>query len=690
MTDDNGAFADFWNDLLREAEVYGEPQHACFFQMFSQIAAENGDCIDLTYTPVRKEGTQGYQVDGYAVDKDRAELYLAICDFRTEEDQQTLNQSQLEVLYKRVERFVKFSQDPAFINSLEETSPTFEAAHTIYERYPIVKRVRIIIFSNARLVARKKSVDSKEVNQKTYTYNLLDFGRYTDIQNSRSGSEPIEIDISELNGTPLACLPASLDTSDYSSFLVVMPGQLLSKIYGLYGARLLEQNVRTFLQAKTKVNKGIITTLERSPNMFFAYNNGLTATASAVEIEPLDNGMPGICSIRNFQIVNGGQTTASILYAQDNKSADLSQAFVQMKLSVVEDELIEAIVPRISRFANTQNKISESDFFSSHPFHLEMEKISRRLPTPQKAGSFSTSKWFYERARGQYKDQLAYGTAKNKKKFEAEYPKDQWIVKTDLAKYELSYECKPHIVSQGAQKCFMNFADIVGKAWDEKPAQFNESYYKEAVAKAILFRWADKMVARSDWYKEDRGHKANIVTYTIAWMVNNIRVDSGKCLDLQKIWNSQDLTEDLKDALAYCSPMIAVKIKDTPSNVKNIGEYCKQQACWAAVSKVEIDLPIYLDAALVGKSEIKQQKKDAVAIKKMDDEIDFETYLLQLIPHLSDLVGFADSRSLLSPNSSRALNKLLRADINLNISEKKALKNLLVQLDKEGYELIFE
>ena len=680
------AFDEFLDDLTREAHTFGDPLPECFFRCYSQIAADNGDCIDLTYTPVRKEGILGHQIDGYALDVDQGELYLATCDFRTDTELETLNQGQIDSLFKSAERFLKAAQSPDYVNKLEETSPAFEAAYPIFFHYNIIKRVRLIIFSNARFVARKKSINSKEISGKTFTYNLLDFTRYADIIGSRNGSEPIEIDLLEINGSPLPCLNAYTGSSDFASYLIVMPGELLAKIYGLYGPRLLEQNVRTFLQAKTKVNKGIIMTLEQSPEMFFAYNNGLTATASDLEMKELPGGIPAISLIKNFQIVNGGQTTASILYAKDNRNADLQRVFVQMKLSVLAENLIEKYVPKIARYANTQNKISEADFFSTHQFHIELEKISRRLASPQKAGALTTTKWFYERARGQYKDKRAYGTAADNRRFEAEFPIEQRIEKTDLAKYELSFDCQPHIVSRGAQKCFMSFAETIDKAWTDNPNNFNEGYFKESVAKTIVFRWTDQMIASSEWYKEDRGYKAQIVTYTIAWIVNHAKKVGGLSIDLQQIWSKQEPSDGLKKTLEVCAPAIAEKIKDAPSNVKNIGEYCKLQACWFAVSNLQINLPVDFKKALIDNTIIKQQKKDEIAVKIIDNEIDFEKYLLGLIPHLVEIRSFANANDLLTPKSNSALTKLALGKININYAEKDALKKLFAKMTEEGYE----
>lgn len=315
-----------------------------------------------------------------------------------------------------------------------------------------------------------------------------------------------------------------------------------------------------------------------------------------------------------------------------------------------------------------------------------MEKISRRLSAPQKEGAFAASKWFYERARGQYKNKFSYGKLSEKRKFETEFPSDQVVVKTDLAKYALTFECMPHLVSQGAQKCFMHFADKIGKGWEESPDSYNEGYFKDIIAKTIIFRWTDKMVAQSQWYREDRGYKAQIVTYTIAWLVNHLK-DGGKYhLDLQQIWNKQTLCEGLRTTLEILAPPIYMKIKEAPPNVKNLGEYCKQQACWATVSSLKVELPETLKTALIHTDQLKQIKKDDVAIKKIDNGIEFDTKLLELMPIVNEIREFASSRSLLSPASNAALSKINSGNILISASEKKALALLFQRMKEIGYE----
>lgn len=588
------SYRELWEDLFLEADASACPQQEAFFSLYARMAAECGECSDLNYTPVKKDGRGGYQVDGYSLEHETGELYLALCDFRPSSDLETLNVAQIEALVQRVKSFLDLAIKPDFIQALEETSPAFEAAYPVYSNLRVIRRIRILIFSNARLATRRPPEAIDQIVGLPAVFSVLDFTRYDAMRRSLGQVEPIELDVTELNGSPLPCLKTQSDTGDYEAYLVAMPGPLLATIYSLYGPRLLEQNVRTFLQAKTKVNRGIIETITSAPGRFFAYNNGITATASGLGTTRLSDGSLGIASIRNLQIVNGGQTTASVLYAKDRSGADLQRVLIPMKLSVVSPGQIEEMVPKISRYANTQNKINEADFFSSHPFHIALEQISRRLIAPPKPGFLSGSKWFYERARGQYKDQLAYGAPAARNKFEHEYPKDQKIDKTELGKYELTFLCQPNVVSLGEQKCFVEFAELVGKEWDQNPASFDDDWFKRAVAKALIFRWTDRMVAGSEWYKSDRGFKAQIVTYTIAWLVSYLAKVRKSEIAYDMIWGAQTISDELDRTLQQIARQIAKAIKQTPPNVKNVGEYCKQEACWSAIQKTEFRVPAEL------------------------------------------------------------------------------------------------
>lgn len=359
-----------------------------------------------------------------------------------------------------------------------------------------------------------------------------------------------------------------------------------------------------------------------------------------------------------------------------------------MKLSVVDPQKVEEIVPKISRFANTQNRISEADFFSSHQFHVQMEKISRRFSAPPKSGSLAPTKWFYERARGQYKDASAYGSAAERRKFNVEFPRNQVVNKTDIAKYWTTFECLPHLVSRGAQKCFLEFAEGVNKIWEKKPEVFNEGYFRTVMAKAIVFRETDRLVGHSDWYKADRGYKANIVTYSIAWLVNHLKLEREQAIDLQAIWNQQELPDELATILLYVAQKVASAIKETPEGIRNVSEYAKQQQCWAKISKLEIPLAADLDSCTIDLGEVKQQEKEQIAIGRLDRQIEFERDLVALQPQIPQIREYAKTRRLLSPRSSAALDKVERLNLPISRAETNALRHLFENLKESGLDLL--
>ena len=293
-----------------------------------------------------------------------------------------------------------------------------------------------------------------EFRGRPVAYSVWDATRLHKLEASSLAREDIVVDLDD-HGGPVPILPAHMPGSPYGAYLSVFPGAVLASIYDRWEARLLESNVRVFLQARGNVNKGIRTTIEDEPQMFFAYNNGITATAEAIETEERDGGTV-MTRIRNLQIVNGGQTTASI-HAALRAKKDLSGVFVQAKLSIVDAEQAERIVPDISRYANSQNRIAAADFFSNHPFHMRMEDISRRIYAPAREGAFTQSRWFYERARGQFADRRSGLTAAETRKFDLEHPRAQVFTKTDLAKAEMTWRRQPDVVSKGAQKNFAFF-----------------------------------------------------------------------------------------------------------------------------------------------------------------------------------------------------------------------------------------
>ena len=620
MSDDIDQFyQDFFQDIRSSADANGDFLEASFVERFCGYLIDAGE-FD-TYDAGHYRAAKGMRVDGYAGDpiEELGVLTLFISDFNQDDKLATLTKTDMTAIFKRLENFYIRARDPNFCYELEETSTGFGIAEMISSRVDDINRVRFFLLSNRKLSERVTGVQEGEIDGQPVTYHVWDFSRLNRMVASGKGKEDMDIDLVEEYQETIPCLPAHLSHGSYEAYLAVVPGNLLATIYDKWGTRLLEQNVRCFLQARSNVNKGIRNTILAEPEMFFAYNNGITATAEAVELVN-SNGLQAIKSIKNLQIVNGGQTTASIFAARKKDKAELDSVFVQMKLSVIPQEKTVEVVPKISEYANSQNRVNAADFFANHPYHVRVEEFSRRLWAPSAEGSFKETKWFYERARGQYLDEQALKTPAQKKKFQEEYPRAQMFSKTDLAKYENVWRLIPNTVSQGAQKNFGNFAGDIGKGWDTKKVEFNELYYKCLIGKAIMFRRLEKLISNLDWYKEDPGYRANIVAYTLSWLGHHAE-EAGKTINFLEVWEKQDLTPAIVSAMGIVSKKIRDSLVDTPTGISNVTEWAKKPGCWERIKVLDIPVSSDFEHELIKVSEMKEQKKSASKIQKIDDGI---------------------------------------------------------------------
>ena len=651
-----------------------------FVEEFSMTAADSGDAPDLFQVEILKDGNFGYQVNAYNFDQEVGELTLAVGDTEFSDVLSSFNRQHAEKYIKRAVRFFNNCKKSTFIDELEESSDAYELAAHIHENINFVKRVRVLFFSPG-VSTIQKPLEFEHVDGIDFSRNVFDIVRYHNILSNLATSEDYEIELSDFGVDSIPLLPASI-TDGYQSYMAVMPGELLAQIYALYGGKLLEQNVRVFLQARTKVNKGIIDTIQNAPDHFFAYNNGLTVTAAEIVTKEI-NGVHHLTKVTNLQIVNGGQTTASILYARDKNKSDLSSVSIQMKLNVTHTDASSDLVKNISRFSNTQNAVREADFFSNHAFHVFMENKSQRIETPRRNDIGVRNKWFYERARGQYKDKQAYMTPKKREQFLAEFPRSQLIDKTGLAKYFMSLDMKPHIVTQGAQKCFLEFATLISNLWKKNAANFNDETYKEFIAKSILFIETDKAVAQSTWYKENRGYKAEIVTYTIAVVADAItKMDLS--IDYKKVWEQQGFGQEQLYEIVSIAERVRKIITDPPPTTSNIREYCKRPQCWEDIKKRNLaDGSNLLQSLTIEKFEVKQRKTEAKKQGEEDLELQFEIFLLNLVSSgkLIEVKTLAQRSSLMTPNADSAFRKLERQSPNLNHAEKDALKRIFKELE---------
>jgi hypothetical protein len=609
--------AEFFQEIASSAGANGNFKPVAFFERVAEHVIGTGELETADYVPWIS-GRKDARVDGYAGDPRDADgvLTLIICDFQSSPELGRLGSGDIAIIFERLVRFTRQVRDPAFRAALEESSPVYGLADMIAARWASLAKIRLMLFTNRELRARVDGIKAGEIDGVEATYNVWDIARLHRLVMSGRAQEDRDIDLVTDFGGAIPALPANLGNSTYDAFIMVVPGRQLAAIYDRWGPRLLEQNVRSFLQARGSVNKGIRRTIDADPDMFFAYNNGLTATAEAIEPElPDSDGVLMITKIKNLQIVNGGQTTASIHAASKAKGSDLSRVSVQMKLSIVSPERAEEVVPRISEYANSQNKVNAADFFANHPFHIELEKLSRRIYVPSPDGGFIQTKWFYERARGQYADERGRRTEAQRKKFDVEFPKSQLLTKTDLAKFLGVWPGQPHVVARGAQKNFVEFAKQIGETWETRKDDYNEAFFRQCVAKAIIFRETEQIVSDQPWYTGG-GSRAPIVAYAIAKLAHDV-ARRGDAVNLELVWRMQALPKVLRNALEVATAAANSIITQPSVASQSITEWAKQPACWKRLQDLTVEWPEDIDGALVMKGDADGDRRSARLEKKM-------------------------------------------------------------------------
>lgn len=568
----------FAEDLRQEiiSEAHLEGAEALRAEAFTaRMIQELTDAGELDDGQVAFYRSRGMEVCGYSVADEGHRLDLLVAIHTQTVPPETVGRDQVETGFTRMLAFFDRARSD-LANSLEESTAAFDMAVTIRDLNNLEK-VRLFVVTDGRTtVTARPSERRKELE---VSFHVWDITRLHQCITSGQQQESIDIDFVGQFGAPLPCLVAPHTWTDYAAYLAVVPGTVLAETYEEYGTRLLERNVRAFLQTRGKVNQGIKNTILNEPERFLAYNNGISVTASNVEVVRLADGGFGIASVRDLQIVNGAQTTASIHHLARRDKADVSHIHVPAKLTVVAEDQLDQIVPLISRYANSQNKVNEADFEANDPFHIQVEKWSRSVWAPAVGGSQLQTKWFYERARGQYQDSVnREGTPSRVRLFKTVHPSSQRFTKTDLAKFENSWNQLPHLVSLGAEK---NFRHFTLRLANRGRFQVSQAYFERLMAMAILFRRTERIVTQQQF----GGYRANIVTYTIAYLAHT----TTQQIDLDAIWRNQNVSEALADAIETVCYEVREILIDAPGS-GNVTEWCKKEACWHRVRELTVPL----------------------------------------------------------------------------------------------------
>lgn len=544
--------------------------------VFTEVVMQHMCEIGMTFEPVvchysAKVSNANLRLSGYAVSEESDQIDLFVSLYSGVDDIVSVPDSETKSAAEQCLRFLTKCAEGRLTATMDQSTEAYALALTIQECYQNLDQIRVYVLTDRK--ANAKFFKPREIGGKTIKLEVMDIERLHRHWSEGKPRDEITINFSEIAGSPLpcVCVPGGEGTG-YDCALTVIPGQTLFFIYEKFGARLLEANVRSFLSTSKKVNRGIRDTLKANPERFMAYNNGIVVIADEVCWGETTEGGPGILWLKGMQIVNGGQTTASIYFAKKkNSEIDLGCVRVPAKVLILKsDEAVEEenLISDISRYANSQNAVQQADLSANKPFHVAIEKLSTTIYCPD-----GVSRWFYERAAGSYNTLFAReGTTPAKlKKLKDSMPTARKITKTDLAKYINAWGRKPHIVSLGSQK---NFVELMKELEnDSAGAERDSAYFKRLIAKAIIFRTAQKIVRPLF-----QAFQANITAYLVSILACKL----GDRLDLGRIWQQQDLSPELRQQLTIWAGEVS-SLLHSSANGKMVSEWAKKPECWAAI-----------------------------------------------------------------------------------------------------------
>jgi len=547
-----------------------------FTEYIMETLAEAEETEGIRLCPFMKENKNGnldLKINGYAIEDGFESVDLFITHYVDANEIFALRKPDFDGLLKWATKFL----NAALKGHLDDIEPSTEAyglASLIKKYREDFIRVNIFMISNGNIPFDAPKTTIKGFEDIQINIHIWDLERLHRLSQSKYNREPIEIDFKNTLGVTIPCLEMPSENDLYECYLAIVPGNALAALYKNYGTRLLESNVRAFLQQTGKVNRGIRDTIKEEPHMFLPYNNGLASTAMDVVTE-MEGGQKVITGVKDFQIVNGGQTTASLFHTLKKHKADLSEVFVQMKLTVIKDEERKnEIVPFISRYANSQNKVSELDLTSNNAYLVKLEELSRTTYAIDPEDRNKQTIWFFERVKGQYKESLnKEPTAGKQKAFKLKYPTSQKILKSEVAKYMNIYKRIPYHVSKGAQKNYNFYLREAEKEFKKKKP--TRVMWEDIVANALLFKTADRLFGRKN---QDPIGDTNIKSHTVAYTLSLLHEITDGKIDLGSIWAKQMVDEELEIELK--KGLIHIYKFFTSLNVLLISEAAKAEKTW--------------------------------------------------------------------------------------------------------------
>jgi hypothetical protein len=578
------------NDFLLEtqASVRSQMREGALYEelVFSGIVMDHMAEIGMTFEPVEchfegKFVSANLRLSGYAVSEDLDQLDLFVSLYAGVDVPTPIPDSETKTAVEQCLRFLTLCAEGKMAPKLDPSTDVRSLAETLQAIYNDLEQIRVYVITDK--VAKSKSFKTREVGGKAVRLEVMDIERLHRHWSEGKPRDELVVDFNEVSGAPLPCVFVPGENDDYDYALTAVPGEALRLLYERFGARLLEANVRSFLSVKGKgVNAGIQSTLRSAPERFMAYNNGIVVVADEMILGKANDGPSGIARLKGLQIVNGGQTTASLYFTKKKYPAtDLSHVRVPAKIIVMkttDPSKEEALVSDISRYANSQNAVKQSDLSANKPFHVEIEKLSRTIYCPDGVGQ-----WFYERASGSYNTLLTRegSTPAKLKALKDAIPTSRRITKTDLAKYLTAWDRKPDIVSLGSQKNFDRFMASLTPADGQEIPLPNVQDFKAMIAKAKIYREAQKFLRPMF-----PAFQANVTAYTVSLLAERL----GNRIDLDRIWIKQAVSQELLAQIAVWAKEVNEVLHDSAGG-RMVSEWAKRPECKEAVMSTGYSAP---------------------------------------------------------------------------------------------------
>jgi hypothetical protein len=556
--------------------------------IFTEIVTRHMADIGMTFEPfvchyTAKVGSANLRLSGYSISDELDQLDLYVSHYEGVDEIVPIPDSETIKAAEHCMKFLSTCVEGKLSTKMDESNDAYPLVLTVEKAYPDLNQIRIYVLTDRK--AKTRNFQSREIQGKTIKLEVMDIERLYNHWQEGKPRDEIVINFEEVSGTAIPCVWIPDEMGEYDYAMTVVPGETLRYLYDRYGSRILEANVRSFLSQTSKVNKGIRDTLRDQPERFMAYNNGIVMIADEAHLAKTADGGIGISWLKGMQVVNGGQTMASLFFAKKRDSSiDLSLVRIPAKIIVLKktDAMQEeAMISDISRFANSQNAVKQSDLSANKPFHVAIEKLAMTTYCPDGIG-----RWFYERAAGSYKVMLDREgkTPAGIKRLQESMPAARKITKTDLVKYLSAWRQRPDLVSLGGQKNFAAFIDLITPDNGEMVTLPNLNDFKEMIAQTILFKAASKIIR-----PKFPAFQANVVAYTVALLSKKL----GEGVNLGAIWQKQSISKELGEQIAAWS----IEVNDAlhkSANGRMISEWAKKKECWEILGEMEYSAAIAL------------------------------------------------------------------------------------------------